>query len=104
MRQETLSRDGAVVGFDNAICSVTFKNNIMCDAHFMIYDRGQIYVTLLIPDGVNLATGGPEEFVGAVTGGTDEYAGARGTAHFHIFKDRRFNEDITFELIGVGAL
>ena len=59
---------GHRIGRDEARCTIMFRNDVLCDASFVIAGRGQLLV-----HGVGLTF--------AVTGGTGQFRKARGHVH-----------------------
>jgi len=79
--RETLSENGAVVGFDNIICTLTFNNNGLCDAVLAIDGKGDIHGTALVRDAFDPNGSGPSVFDATIDGGTFAYANATGYVH-----------------------
>jgi len=80
--RESLAQGNTVVGYDNVDCSVTFNNNVLCDAVWAFTGRGDIVGSGLIRDEVDPSGTGPSVFDAAITGGTFAYAHASGSIHF----------------------
>lgn len=74
-----LLQAGAVVGFDNVQCTVTFNDNILCSAVFAFTNRGDISGTALVRGGAGQNF--PTVFDGVVTGGTFAFRNVHGDAH-----------------------
>lgn len=74
-----LLQAGAVIGFDNVQCTVTFNDNILCNAVFAFTNRGDISGTALLRGGAGQNF--PTVFDGVVTGGTFAFRNVHGDAH-----------------------
>ena len=77
--RDDLLRGTTLVGFDNVICTVTFNNNVLCNAVLALNGIGDIHATALLrgnPDGST-----PAVFDATIDGGTFAYRDARGYAH-----------------------
>jgi hypothetical protein len=74
------AENGSAVGYANFLCTVTFNDNVMCDAIFALPHRGDLHATALIRGAAGPA-GIPstEDFI--VDGGTFAFRNARGSAH-----------------------
>jgi hypothetical protein len=79
MLREDLLRGNVNVGFDNVICTVTFNDNLLCDALFSFTGQGDIHATALLRGGAG--ENGPTEFDAVIDGGTFAYRSARGSIH-----------------------
>lgn len=77
--REDLSSGNTVVGFDNIVCTVTFNDNLLCDALYAIANRGDIHLTALLRGGAG--QNGPSVFDAVVDGGTFAFATAHGYDH-----------------------
>jgi hypothetical protein len=77
--REDLLRGTAVVGFDNIICTVTFNDNLLCDAMFSFAGKGDIHATALLRGGASEQ--GATVFDATIDGGTYAYSNARGMVH-----------------------
>jgi hypothetical protein len=77
--RNNLLQGSTVIGYDNVICTVTFNNNVLCDAVLAINGKGDIHGTALIrgnPDGSSASV-----FDATIDGGTFAYRNARGDVH-----------------------
>jgi hypothetical protein len=77
--REDLSRDNAVVGWDNIDCTVTFNDNLLCTALYAINGKGDLHLTALLRGGASQQ--GTSVFDAIVDGGTFAYRNAHGDAH-----------------------
>ncbi|GAC1598001.1 MAG: hypothetical protein NVS3B21_23120 [Acidimicrobiales bacterium] len=76
--RDELSQGGAVVGFSNIVCTVTFNNNLLCDAIYALSGRGDIHLTALVRGG---ALNEPAVFDAVIDGGTFNFRGLHGDVH-----------------------
>ena len=67
------------VGFDNVTCTVTFNDNLLCNAVFAFTGKGDLMGTALLRGGAG--GNGPSVFDGAIEGGTFAYRNAHGDVH-----------------------
>jgi len=65
------------VGYDNEICTVTFKANDLCQVVGYITGKGEFEATWLWI-GRNTSVYGPRHFSGVIDGGTGAFANAHG--------------------------
>ena len=79
--RETLSENGAPVGFDNIICTETFNYDGLCDVVLAISGKGDIHATALVRDVFYPNGNGPSVFDATIDGGTFAYANATGYSH-----------------------
>jgi hypothetical protein len=77
--REDLMQGTVAVGWDNIVCTVTFNDNLQCDAMYAITNRGDIHLTALLRGGAGQT--GPSVFDAVVDGGTFAYANAHGYDH-----------------------
>jgi len=85
--RETLTENGATVGYDNIICTDTFNNNGLCDVVFALTTKGDIHGTALVRDLFDFNSNGPSVFDGDIEGGTFAYANATGYVHLTSLPD-----------------
>jgi hypothetical protein len=67
-----------VVGFTNAVCTVTFNNNELCDAVSSTTNVGDLSISLLLR---GAAVAFPSVYDGSINGGTFAYRNAHGDFH-----------------------
>jgi hypothetical protein len=77
--RDDLLQGSTNIGYDNIVCTVTFNDNLLCDALFAIINKGDIHGTALLRGGA--AANGPSVFDGAIDGGTFAYRNAHGDVH-----------------------
>ena len=68
---DLLDEAGNAVGHDQVRCSTGFRDELLCDASFVLDGRGQILVA-------GVAIRGATELTSAITGGTGEFKRVRG--------------------------
>jgi len=77
--RDDLLRGTTKVGFDNVICTVTFNDNLQCEAYFSFTGKGDIHASALLRGGAGEMS--PDVFDAVIDGGTFAYANARGMIH-----------------------
>jgi hypothetical protein len=67
------------IGYTNVACTVTFNDNLLCNAVFALTNKGDIHATALIRGGAGQNF--PATFDGIIDGGTFAYRNAHGDVH-----------------------
>jgi hypothetical protein len=77
--REDLLQGAVTVGYDNVICTVTFNDDLLCDALFSFTGKGDIHASALLRGGAG--ENSPSMFDASIDGGTLAYRSARGSIH-----------------------
>jgi hypothetical protein len=78
--RDDIIQNGSTVGYDNVACTVTFNDNLLCNAVLAFNGKGDLTATALLRgDAGNVTL--PYPFDVAITGGTFLYRNAHGDAH-----------------------
>jgi hypothetical protein len=75
-----LTENGAPVGFENAACTVTFNDNVVCDEIWAFTNKGDLQLSTLVR-GAAGPSGPPAVADLIVEGGTFAFRNAHGSAH-----------------------
>jgi hypothetical protein len=93
VERSDLMENGAVAGFENTVCTVTFNDNVMCDGIYALTNRGDLHVSTL-SRGAAGAAGIPAVADLIVDGGTFGFHNAHGSAH--VVRETNGDSFITF--------
>jgi hypothetical protein len=80
VERSDLIENGATVGYENGVCTVTFNDNVMCDEIWALTNRGDLHLSALVR-GAAGPSGIPAVADLIVDGGTFTFRRTHGFAH-----------------------
>jgi hypothetical protein len=96
VNRASLSQNGAVVGFSEVVCTVTFNDDLLCDGIDALTNRGDLHVSGLLRGAVG-PSGIPKVFDLIVDGGTFTFHNAHGSAHVVVLPN---GDEMTTTVLG----
>jgi hypothetical protein len=79
--RDDLTQNGSPVGHLEAMCTVTFNNEFMCESTFALTNRGDLHASFLLRSSQPSVFGLPKVYDLIVDGGTFAFHNAHGSAH-----------------------